>query len=89
MSQVVTSNQQSIMEENHHDERGQHRIHEMKGGSHTARHELISPKEENGGTVVKARQQQKRQYLFTADAERLLVEQQYARQCQHGEKKAV
>ena len=24
-----------------------------------------------------------------ADAERLLVEQQYARQCQHGEKKAV
>ena len=54
-----------------------------------ARHELIPPKEEYCGTVVKACQQQKRQYLLTAYAERLLVEQQYACQCQHGEKKTI
>ena len=78
-----------LVEEYHHDKRSQHRIHEMKGGGHTARHELIPPKEEYCGTVVKACQQQKRQYLLTAYAERLLVEQQYACQCQHGEKKTI
>ena len=61
----------------------------MNGSSYSASHELISPEQKNSGTVIQECQQEKWKYLFPADAERLLVEQQYTGQCQHGKEETV